>query len=170
MAKKSEGQAVREAFDGPQVEHDELIDQMEARMREEHARGSDASESAAKVNLFIEKTGLNTQAFSWGKTILKKLPKKDGQAKAMDVIRSLKTIIPMLESHVGGQGTVEMSLGEPEPKQAPAKTAAKPKTEKPKAKADAPAKGDPELAADAEDFDKQASATVTPISFGGASA
>ena len=76
MAKKSEGQAVREAFDGPQTEHDELIDQMEARMREEHARGSDASESAAKVSAFIDKTGLNTQAFSWGKTILKKLPKK----------------------------------------------------------------------------------------------
>lgn len=169
MAKKSEGQAVREAFDGPQTEHDELIDQMEARMREEHARGSDASESAAKVSAFIDKTGLNTQAFSWGKTILKKLPKKDGQSKAMDVIRSLKVILPMLESHIGGQGSVEMNLGEPKPK--PAKAESKPKTAKAKAKADAETDGDPELAEEAEAFEEQAKAsTVTPINFGGARA
>ncbi len=69
---KSEGAAVREAFDGPEVEHDALISFYEARIAEEHARSSDASESAAKVNQFLEETGLNSQACSWGKSILKK--------------------------------------------------------------------------------------------------
>ncbi len=111
---KSEGAEVREAFDGPKVEHDALIDQIQERSAEEYSRASDAGESAAKVKEFLEETGLNSQAFSWLKSILKKLPKKDGQAKAMDVIRSLKTGLPMIEAHVAGQGTVEMELPEPQ--------------------------------------------------------
>lgn len=114
MAKKSEGAEVRQAYDGPSVDHDALIDQIQARSAEEYARASDAAESGAKINEFLEETGLNSQAFSWGKSILKKLPKKDGQAKAMDVIRSLELIVPMLKAHVGGQGTGEMDL-EPTP-------------------------------------------------------
>jgi hypothetical protein len=117
---KSEGQKVREAYDGPKVEHDALIDQIEQRSKEEYARGSDAAESGAKVKEFLDETGLNSQAFSWGKSIMKKLPKKDGQAKAMDVIRSLEVILPMLKNHIGGQGTAEMSLPEPEAKPEPA--------------------------------------------------
>lgn len=105
MAKTSEGAAVRVAMDGPTVDHDDLIGAIEARMREEYARSSDASESAAKTTQFLEKTGLNGQAFSWLKSILKKLPKKDGQAKAMDIIRSLEVGLPMVKSHVGGQTT-----------------------------------------------------------------
>lgn len=103
-----EGAEVRKAFDGPTVEHDELISFFEARIAEEYSRSSDASESASKTSDFLDKTGLNSQAASWGKTILKKLPKKDGQAKAMDIIRSMKAMLPMLENHVGGQGTAEM--------------------------------------------------------------
>ncbi len=106
----SEGKEVREAFDGPQIDHDELIAELEARIREEHARSSDASESAAKIAQFIEDTGVNSQALGWAKTILKKLPKKDGQHKAMDIIRSLEAMLPMLKDHVGGQGTAEMDL------------------------------------------------------------
>lgn len=110
---KSEGAKVREAYDGPNVDHDDLIDFLEARMREEHERSSDASESAAKTAEFIEETGLNTQATSWMKSILKKLPKKDGQSKAMDIIRSLEIGLPMIKAHVAGQGSGEMDLGDP---------------------------------------------------------
>jgi hypothetical protein len=166
--KKSEGQQVREAFDGPKVEHDELIDQIQARTAEEHERASDSSESAAQTNKFLEKTGLNSQAFSWLKSILKKLPKKDGQAKAMDVIRSLNAGLPMIEAHVTGQGTGEMNLdgpeetentGEPKSEPVQAETTSEPTT--------AP---DPELAQDAADFDQAAVGgddVVTPIDFGG---
>lgn len=116
---KSEGAKVREAIDGPQVEHDALISEILARAAEQHARSSDASESAAKVSKFLEDTALNSQAYNWVSSILKKMPKKDGQAKAMDIIRSLKAVLPMIEAHVAGQGTGEMDLGEPEPAEEP---------------------------------------------------
>jgi hypothetical protein len=100
---KSEGAAVRAAFDGPTVEHDALLGQIEARIREEYARSSDASESGAKTSDFLDETGLNSQVFAWSKSIIKKLPKKDGQAKAMDMIRSWEVVLPMLKAHVSGQ-------------------------------------------------------------------
>jgi hypothetical protein len=109
MAKAmSEGAEVRHAFDGPQIEHDKLIGHIGARIKEEHARSSDGSESAAKVSAFLEETGLNSQAYSWMKSIIKKLPKKDGMVKAMDVIRSIEAALPMVKAHVSGQSTAEM--------------------------------------------------------------
>lgn len=95
------------------IEHDQLIDNLLARLREEHARSSDASESAAKVKEFLEDTRLNAKAYGFLKQILKQLPKKDGQSKAMDVIRSLELALPMVRNHVESQGNVEMDLGEP---------------------------------------------------------
>ena len=165
MAKKSEGQMVREAMDGPSVEHDALIDHMGARIREEHARSSDGSESAAKVAKLLEETGLNSQAYSWGKSILKKLPKKDGQAKAMDVIRSLKLILPMLESHVGGQTTADMFDGKPPP-DGGGETQPEPDDE-------VEASDGPDIVEDDEQVDFNAAVdenegnVVTPIQFGG---
>jgi hypothetical protein len=103
MAKQGEGAAVRAAFDGPTVGHDELLGQIEARIREEYARSSDASESGAKTSDFLDETGLNSQVFAWSKSIIKKLAKKDGQAKAMDMIRSWEVVLPMLKAHVAGQ-------------------------------------------------------------------
>ena len=96
------------------VEHDKLIDEIDKRMAEEYARGSDASESAAKTKEYLEMTGLNSQAFSWLKTILKKLPKKDGAAKAMDIIRSLEVGLGMVKNHVLGQSTAEMDFSNEE--------------------------------------------------------
>jgi len=107
MAKDTQ---IAEVTDEPKVNHDDLISQILARSDEEYARGSDAAESGALTKTFLEETGLNSQAFSWAKTIIKKIKKKDGQAKAMDVIRSMNAILPMLENHVLGQGTAEMDL------------------------------------------------------------
>lgn len=137
---KSDGAKILEARDGPQVEHDKLISEILDRAAEQHARSSDASESAAKVAKFLEDTALNSQAYSWMSSVIKKLPKKDGQHKAMDVIRSLKVLLPMIEAHVAGQGTGEMNLGKPE---------------------DAQPEGD-DTPAD--------NSTVTPIEFGGQAA
>jgi hypothetical protein len=180
MAKpQSEGEAVRRAYDGPTLDHDKLIGHIGARIKEEGERSSDGSESAAKVSAFIEETGMNTQAYSWMKTIVKKLPKKDGQSKAMDVIRSIEAALPMIKAHIAGQSTVEMF-----PEEAP-KVAAAPKAEpvkktnietfKPKAKAkvvkaepdpvpaetadETPAEPDPvDLAEEQDDFDRQLAA------------
>lgn len=164
MAKKNEGAEVRVAYDGPKLEHDALIDQIEARSREEHERSSDASESAAKVAAFIEDTGMNTQAFSWCKTIMKKLPKKDGQAKAMDVIRSLEAGLPLIKAHVSGQGTGEMF-----PDDQPDDDADRDLDTETAPDVDQLIKdGDPDLAEDAKDFEAAADNVrpIKPIDFG----
>ena len=83
------------------LDHDKLIDEIEARKKEEYARQSDAGE-----------TGLNGQAFGWLKTIMKKLPKKDGHAKAMDIILSLEAGLPMIKNHIEGQQG-SLGLGDP---------------------------------------------------------
>lgn len=110
-----EGAEVRKAFDqsGPELDHDEFIGHMEARIREERQRSSDASESAERSEEFNEKTGMNNQALGWCKSILKKLDKKDGEHKAMDIVRSLECALPLLKDHITGQQG-EMPLDEPE--------------------------------------------------------
>ena len=103
-----------------QLDAEAFIADLKARAAEEHARGSDASESAAKVKEFLEDTNMNSQAYSWAKTILKKLPKKDGAVKAMDVIRSLEAALPLLKNHIMGNSPQEMNLdGDAEPEAAP---------------------------------------------------
>lgn len=94
------------------LDHDKLIDEIEARKKEEYARQSDAGESAAKVAKYLDETGLNGQAFGWLKTIMKKLPKKDGHAKAMDIILSLEAGLPMIKNHIEGQQG-SLGLGDP---------------------------------------------------------
>jgi len=102
--KKSEGEEVRVAFDGPSVDHDTLIDQIEARNSEDRVRSSSAGESRQKIGEFLADTNMNSQAFSWMRTILK----KPDQAKAMDIIRSLEAALPMVKAHVSGQSTPDM--------------------------------------------------------------
>ena len=103
MAKKSEGAAVRAAMDGPSIKHDALIDQIEARNREDKHRASSAGESRAAIKGYLEETDLHPKAFSMFRTILKLLDRDNGQHKAQDLIRSLKAGIPLVEAHVSGQ-------------------------------------------------------------------
>lgn len=113
MADKTEGQEVREAFDGPQLEHDALIGHIVDRFEEATQRSSDSSESSAKTTAFLDETGLNGNALKVGANLVKTLKKKNGQQKAMDTIRSLELIVPMIKNHVEGQGTEEMDLDGP---------------------------------------------------------
>jgi hypothetical protein len=111
MAKeRTEGQLVRNALEGPSIEHDQVIDFCEARNREDSVRASSAGESRQKIGQFIEDTGMNSQALSWCRSILKKLDKDDGQNKAMDVIMSLEKALPMIKAHVAGQGQADMDF------------------------------------------------------------
>ncbi len=127
-----EGTEVRRAHDGPDIDHDEMIDFSTARNREDRERASSAGESRQKIGGFLEKTGMNSQAFSWCRSILKKLDKNEGQAKAMDIISSLRKALPMVEAHVRGQGTAEMFPEANEVEQVPFDEPAA--EEKPKAK------------------------------------
>ena len=99
--KKGEGETVRIAFDGPSVEHDQMIGEMEARNREDGERASSAGESRAAIKAFLDDTNMNPKAFSWCRVILKANDKD--QAKAMDMIRSLEVALPMVKAHVSGQ-------------------------------------------------------------------
>ena len=99
--KKSEGEEIRIAFDGPTVEHDDLISNIEARNREDTTRASSAGESRAAIKEFLGETNMNPKAFSWCRVILKQNDKD--QAKAMDMIRSLEVGLAMVKAHVAGQ-------------------------------------------------------------------
>ncbi|GAB5434766.1 MAG: hypothetical protein EpisKO_41360 [Epibacterium sp.] len=184
-----EGAAVRQAYDGPEVGYDQLISEFEARVKEQRARSSDSSESSAKTKSFLDDTGLNSQAYRWAMTIFKKLDMKDGQHKAMDIVRSLDVLVPLMHKLIEGAGTGEMNLDGP-PAKADGKPAAKPKADakqraaKPKTtpaktkaapsprKKNVPATVD----ADTEEFNAEVDKTmgqkgnVTPIDFGGAKA
>jgi hypothetical protein len=99
--KKSEGETVRIAFDGPELDHDKTIGEMEARNREDGKRASSAGESRAAIKAFLDQSNMNPKAFSWLRMILKQNDKD--QAKAMDIIRSLEVALPMVKQHVSGQ-------------------------------------------------------------------
>ena len=165
---KTDGQKILEARDGPKVERDELATFYAARAHEKTQRSSDASESAAKTKEFLDETALNASALKWGASIIGTLDKKEGQHKAMDIIRSLKFMLPLLEAVVVGNGTLEMNL--PDPDDAPEGNSDDVDEDTdapiPEELAAAIKDGDPELAQDADDFDKAAtSATVTPLKF-----
>lgn len=106
----SEGKAVNAAFNGPNLNHDELLDFIDARNREDRQRSSSAGETRQKIGAFLEDTGMNGKALGFCRQILKINDKDDGQHKAMDVIMSLNKALPMIEAHVRGQGTAEMEF------------------------------------------------------------
>ena len=111
----TEGKTVAAAYHGPSIEHDELIDFIGARNREDKQRSSSAGESRQKIGEFLEETSMNGKALGYCRQILKVNDKDDGQHKAMDIIMSLKAALPMIEAHVAGQGTTAMDFdAEPE--------------------------------------------------------
>ena len=107
---KKDSTSVRLAFTGPSIEADQLIDQAVERNEEDRLRASSAGLSRSKIKEFLEATGMNGKALSWLRMILKTASKDDGTAKAMDVIMSLEKALPMVKSHVAGQGTTPMDF------------------------------------------------------------
>lgn len=106
----SEGKDVRAAFDGPSIDHDELLDFIEARNREDKQRASSAGESRQKIGAYLEETSMNSKALGWCRQIIKTNEKDGGQHKAMDIITSMEVALPMIKAHVAGQGTTEMEF------------------------------------------------------------
>lgn len=114
-----EGAEVRAAFDGPQVDHDELIDFALARNAEDRARASSAGESREKIGEFIEETGFNGKALSMLRAIMKKADQDEN--KAMDIIRSLEKGLAMVKAHIAGQPDLPGMDEEPVEPAAPGK-------------------------------------------------
>lgn len=107
----TEGQEVRRAFDGPDIDHDQLIGRASRHNMEDADRASSAAETRQDIGAFLESTGLNNKAYSVLRQIMKAGDKS--RDKAMDVIRSLEKGLPMVKSHIGGQTTAEMDFPEP---------------------------------------------------------
>lgn len=148
--KKTEGEEVRLSYDGPSIDHDSLIDEIEARNREDASRSSSAGESRQKIGEFLDETGMNSQAFSICRSILKK---PDTQ-KAMDVILSLEKALPMVKAHVTGQGTPDMSPDADDGPVEPAETIEEQVARFRPDDGDNAGDLDPELAGEADDFEK----------------
>jgi hypothetical protein len=100
---KSEGTEVRHAMNGPDIEHDVLIGKIDKWNGEDRARASTAAETRGEIGEFTERTGLHPKALSFLRLIKKTAGKDGGQAKAMDIIRSIKKGLPMVEADVAGQ-------------------------------------------------------------------
>jgi hypothetical protein len=118
----TEGQEVRQAFDGgPDIEHDQLIDKANRHNREDAERAVSAAETRSDIGHFLEDTGLNKSAYSWLRRIKK--VGETSQDKAMDIIRSLKAGLPMVDADIAGQSTPDMfdggTVGDDEPSEQP---------------------------------------------------
>jgi hypothetical protein len=147
---KAPSSEVRHAMNGPEIEHDELIGKVDKWNGEDRARASTAAETRGEIGAFTERTGMNPKALSMVRTIKKAAMKDGGQAKAMDIIRSLEMALPMVKADISGQQS-EMDLGgavteDPlEPVEA--------EVLKRPSYGDDGHLGDPEIAAEADDFD-----------------
>jgi hypothetical protein len=151
---KSEGAEVRHAMDGPDVDHDRLISFASARNEEDAERASSAGESRQLIGEFLEDTGMNGKALSWLRVILKQKKTE----KAMDIIRSLEHGLPMVKQHLGGQQSeMDLDADDPpetfDPDDAELNEAAD-SLPGPSYEQDFTPGGDPEIAEDADDFDR----------------
>lgn len=99
----NEGTEVRRAMDGPEIDHDHLIGKIGKWNGEDRARASTAAETRGDIGQFTEQTGMNAKALSMLRTIMKAAVRDGGQAKAMDIIRSLEKALPMVKAEVAGQ-------------------------------------------------------------------
>jgi hypothetical protein len=101
----TEGRKVLDAMSGgPELDHDKVICFITDRNTEDRARAESAGESRQKIGQFLEDHAMNGKALSWLRQIVKVNDKSDsGQAKAMDIILSLKAGLAIVEDHVRGQ-------------------------------------------------------------------
>ncbi len=108
MAKTSEGKETRRAFDGPDIDADKLLAKIGRWNREDRERASSAGETRSDIGQYLEDTGLHPKALSMLRTIKKVEAKDNGQAKAMDLIRSLKAGLKIVEQDISGNSTRDM--------------------------------------------------------------
>ena len=150
---QTEGQQVRVAMGGPDLDDDEFISFAVDRNREDRKRAESAGESRQKIGEFLDETGMNGKALAWSRQILKTNDKgDDGQAKAMDIILSLEKALPIVKAHVSGQQG-SMNFDEPDA-EVVTHTEELPKpTYSNDWRPDGDDEADPEIADEADDFE-----------------
>lgn len=149
---KAPSSEVRHAMNGPEIEHDELIGKIDKWNGEDRARASTAAETRGEIGAFTERTGMNPKALSMVRTIKKAALKDGGQAKAMDIIRSLELALPMVKADIGGQQS-EMDLDGDEPVTEEPLEPVEAEVLKRPTYGDDGHLSDPEIAAEADEFD-----------------
>jgi hypothetical protein len=96
--KKSEGAAVRQAMDGPQVEYDELLNKHQIWATEEGDAASDAGTRRQQIGAFADKHGLNNKALSQFRAGMKQ--KKEDSRR--DWVRSMEVLLAHARAAVFG--------------------------------------------------------------------
>lgn len=90
-----------------ELEHDQLMNFCESMAAKETEAASDAGKRRKEIGDFLEKTGVQSKALAQIRSAMKL--KKEGDR--MDWLRSMEKMLPMVGSHIRGQGTMEMDLG-----------------------------------------------------------
>ncbi|MDR9393961.1 MAG: hypothetical protein RI571_06490 [Roseovarius sp.] len=101
MADQTEGRAVREAFDGPEISYDTFIQHHTSQARFEDSSASTMGEARQERGEFLEDTGLNGKAVSAMRAGLKL---KD-EAKQRAWLRSMEALLPIVKDHIIGNTT-----------------------------------------------------------------
>lgn len=153
---KSEGAEVRHAMDGPEIEHDQLIGKIDKWNSEDGERASSAAETRSEIGQFTENTGMNPKALSMLRQIKKTGAKN--RDKAMDIIRSIEAGLPMVKADLGGQQS-ELDFEAEEPPETfdpddPELNEAADALPGPSYQQDFTPGGDPEIAEEADDFER----------------
>lgn len=101
MPDQTEGRAVREAYDGPEIDYDAFIAHHESQKAYEESSASKMGEARQERGGFLEDTGLSGKAVSAVRAGLKI---KD-EAKQQAWLRSMKALLPIAEDHITGNTT-----------------------------------------------------------------
>jgi hypothetical protein len=123
--------------------HDKILNTVNSIISNERDRALEAGEDRERIGALIELCGLNKKSVAFAKALHKMEP-----AKREDVLRSFDALRVEFEKNWGGQKTVDMFENSVEP----ADDLPGPSYQADDDFPDEP--GDPELAADADDFDK----------------
>lgn len=125
------------------VHYDKIVNSFAAWKSGERDRASDAGEMRAEIGQLLELTGLNKKAVSFVRAL-----DKLEQDKRDAVLRSLHPLLDLMDRAWNGNRTPDM-FDEQDPVE-PATDAPR----KPSYKADLDVGGDPDIAAEADDFSK----------------
>lgn len=136
-----------------EIDQDLVLSKMQGFNQEDGERASDAGKSRQEIGEFLQETGINNKAFSQCRTVLKM--KKDTQRQ--DWLRSMRALMPLMEEQIASSGTrdaFDVPAGAKAAANTPDDGAGDDGPDDDDAfPEDAPA-GDPEIAAEADAFEK----------------
>jgi len=129
--------------------HDKIINTFNKHIGHERDRASEAGADREEYGKMLELCGLNKKATGWMKALHKMEPDKRD-----DVLRSFDALRVEMEKNWNGQKTPDMFVGDDEPAAEPVTDAA-PSYDADPDFDDLPRAADPEIEAEADDFERQ---------------